>query len=83
MARQQDFITETRNEARALWDALNNLEAKQQEWNALAYGDNPFSGEGANDGYTSTECGAVVFDTVDAIRTALNTGHATNIAKLL
>jgi hypothetical protein len=38
---------------------------------------------GDNEGYTAAEVGAVVFDTANAFRGLLNTGHATNLSKLL
>jgi len=81
--RQADYITEARQAARALWDAILKLEALQSEWNALDYGTTLSDGEGENSGYTKTEVGAVVFDTANAMRGVLNAGHATNVAKLL
>lgn len=83
MSRESDFISETRTHARALWNAINSLEALQNEWNALDYGATLDVGAGENAGLTSTEVGAVVFATADAMRTLLGSGHATNIAKLL
>lgn len=38
MARKSDYITEARQNARQLWDAVNNLKALQLEWNSLDYG---------------------------------------------
>jgi hypothetical protein len=81
--RQGLFITEARRHAKAIWDGLNALEALQSEWNALDYGNTLPNGSGSNDGVTTTNVGAVVFDTANAIRTVLDAGHATNIAKLL
>ena len=83
MAREQDYITLARNYAKNLWDAVNELEALQAEWNALDYTNTLPNGEGANEGYTAAEVGAVVFDTTNAVRTRLGQGHATNLAKLL
>lgn len=83
MARNQDFITIARAEARKLWDAYHALRALQTEWNALDYLNTLGDGEGANAGYTRTEVGSVVFDTTDAIKAVLDGGHATNLAKLL
>lgn len=40
-------------------------------------------GSGENAGYTKTEVGAVVFDTVGALDTMFAAGHATNVSKLL
>lgn len=81
--RGSDFITEARQHARKLWDAVNALEALQKEYNALDYGNTLADGVGDNEGYTKLEVGSVVFDTANAIRTVLNSGHATNVAKLL
>ena len=83
MAREQDFITEARTHARALWDAVNALEALQKEWNALDYSTTLDAGEGENSGIGGAQVGAVVFDTANAIRAVLNAGHATNVARLL
>lgn len=85
MSRQSDFVTLARQEDRAIWNALNALEALQREWNALDYGntltEDAFAG--ANAGLDTAAVGAVVFATADALRAVLNTGHATNMARLL
>lgn len=83
MARQQDFISEARQHARLLWEAINALEGLQKEWNALDYSNTLTDGEGENDKLTRLHIGSVVFDTANAVRTVLDTGHATNIARLL
>lgn len=83
MFRESDFITESRNHARALWNSINALVALQREYNALDYGSTLDDGIGANLGITSAEVGAVVFDTANALVVVLNAGHATNLAKLL
>lgn len=81
--REQDFITEAREANRRIWDGINTLVALQREWNALDYGATLDAGVGENEGITSAEVGSVVFDTANALVTLLNTGHATNMAKLL
>ena len=81
--RTDEYIRQARYHAKAIWDALNALEGMQKEWNALDYGNTMQDGSGDNEGYTSQEVGAVVFATADAMRALLNTGHATNLAKLL
>jgi hypothetical protein len=83
MSREQDFITEARQAARDLWNALNKLEALQKEYNALDYGNTLEAGTNENAGLTKTEIGAVAFDTANAFVTLLGAGHATNIAKVL
>ena len=83
MARGQDFYTLARQHNKAVWDGINALVAMQTEWNALDYGNTLDDGVGANDGYTATEIGSVVFDTANAFVAVLATGHATNMAKLL
>lgn len=82
--RQQDYITIVRNNARILWNSINELKAPQAEWNALDYSntlETPTSGENA--GITAVMVGAVVFDTANAATSLLGEGHATNLAKLL
>lgn len=81
--RGQDYITIARQYNKQIWDALNALEGLQPEWQALDYGSTLPDGEGENAGITGAEVGSVVFATTDAIRALLDTGHATNMAKLL
>lgn len=81
--RQDDYITEARQNARKLWDAVNDLKALQNEWNSLDYGSTLENGTGDNAGYTKSEVGSVVFATTDAILTLFASGHATNVAGLL
>jgi hypothetical protein len=81
--REQDFYTLARAANKAIWDGINALVALQAEWNALDYGTTLDPGEGANEGLTKTEIGAVVFDTATALRATQAAGHATNMAKLL
>lgn len=83
MSRKSDYITEARAAARDLLDAYQRLIDMQFEWNALDYGTTLGDGEGDNLGVTSTQVGAVVFDTANAFTTVFNAGHATNLAKLL
>lgn len=81
--RHQDYITTVRTNAKAIWNAQQALIAAQQEWNALDYGTTLTDGIGENAGITKVMVGAVAFDTANAIKTLLESGHATNIAKLL
>jgi hypothetical protein len=82
--RQATFITDARTQAKKLLDAILALESMQTEWNALDYLNTLTEGSvGDNEGYTAAEVGAVVFDTANAFRGLLNTGHATNLARLL
>jgi len=81
--RDQDFITNARFHAKQLWNAVLALESMQSQWNALNYADTLPPGEGENVGLTKTEVGAVVFDSANAFRVVLDTGVATNLAKLL
>jgi len=83
MAREQDFISEARDQNRRVWDGINALKAMQREWNALDYGTTLDDGVGDNTGVTGAEVGAVVFATTDALIAVLDAGSATNMAKLL
>jgi hypothetical protein len=83
MSRESDFITIARQYNKQVWDGINGLVALQREYNALDYGNTLDDGVGDNEGITGDEVGAVVFDTANAMVTLLNTGHATNMAKLL
>jgi hypothetical protein len=88
-ARDSDYITQTRQRVRALWEAYHELRASQDHWNALGYADADPSnalaqGEGENAGITAAMVSAVVFDTMDEVKLRIfDTGHKTNLAKLL
>lgn len=82
--RHQDYISIVRTANRQIWDALGLLLAAQREWNALDYGNTLVAGEGANEGITKAQVGAVVFDSANPLAAiAFNSGVATNMAKLL
>ncbi len=84
MSREQDFITAARAANRQIWDGYHALRALQDEWSALDYGNTLDDGEGPNAGILAADVGAVVFATTDEIKLRIfDTGHATNLAKLL
>ena len=83
MSRQSDYISEARAANRKVWDGINVLKALQREYNALDYGNTLPDGSGENEGISKAEVGAVIFDTANALVALLDTGHATNMAKLL
>lgn len=78
-----DYITQARQANEKIWNGINTLIDLQRQWNALDYGTNLPDGTGANAGITKAMVGAVVFDSANALVTTLNTGVATNMAKLL
>lgn len=80
---QQDYISKSREAAKAVYNGINTLLSMQKQWNDLAYGDNSFNGEGSNIGVNSSAVGAAVFDSANALRSTLDSGHGTNLAKLL
>ena len=83
-ARESDYVTLARAAVAALWQAMHDLLTMQDEWNALDYGNTLDDGTGNNAGITKSMVGAAVFDTANEIKTRiLQTGHATNLAKLL
>ena len=83
MRLQSDYITEARAANRKVWDGINALKSLQREYNALDYGNTLPDGAGENAGISKAEVGAVIFDTANALVALLDTGHATNMAKLL
>ena len=83
MRLQSDYITEARAANRKVWDGINALKSLQREYNALDYGNTLPDGSGENEGISKAEVGAVIFDTANALVALLDTGHATNMAKLL
>ena len=83
MSRQSDYISEARAANRQVWEGINTLKSLQREYNALDYGNTLPDGSGENEGISKAEVGAVIFDTANALVALLDTGHATNMAKLL
>lgn len=81
--RKKEYYTAVREANRAVWNGINTLVALQREWNAEDYGNTLGNGTGPHEGITSTQVGAVVFDSADAFVTVLATGVATNMANLL
>ena len=81
--RNSEFYDKVRQSNRLLWNAINDLQELQRQWNALDYSNTLTDGVGTNEGLTKTEVGAVVFDTANAMKDVLDLGHATNMAKLL
>lgn len=83
--RQQNYITEARLAAKQIWDGLNTLKGLQREWAALDYGTTLAAGAvgGTNEGILAADVGAVVNTTANAVSALFDTGHATNIAKIL
>lgn len=78
-----DYYTRVRMANQQVWEGLNDLKALQREWNASDYGTTLPAGEGPHAGLVRADLGSVVFATADAISTLLDSGHATNMAKLL
>lgn len=83
ITRPSEFYTSARLANKKVWDGLNELKSLQKEWDGGDYGSNLPAGSGANDGLVRADLGAVIFDTTNAMDTLLNTGHKTNMAKLL
>jgi hypothetical protein len=84
-ARDEDFTTIVRQANRELWQAWLTLKSLQNEWNAQDYGNTLDLDEAGENGHlNAAQVGAVVFDTANAIDTAvMQIGHATNITNLL
>lgn len=84
MSSEQDYISNIRTATKKFWDAYHELKNAQTQWDALNYSATLPDGEGANLGYTAAEVGAVVFDTMNEVKLRIfDTGHKTNLAKLL
>lgn len=84
MSRRSDFITEVRDEATNILNAVDNLQALRREWTALDYANTleVSDFEGANEDATVAEVSAVVGTTLDALQGLLDAGHATNLNKI-
>lgn len=82
--REQDYITIVRGHARNIFEGINALLAMQNEFNALDYGNTLDDGVGENEGILAADVGNVVFSTADELKLRImDTGHKTNLAKLL
>lgn len=87
----QSYITQARKLTSQFWSAYIALIGMQAQWNALDYGSTLMDGDdsgnvlagSANEEVTAAEVGAVIFDSMNAIKTTLDSGVATNLAKLL
>jgi len=83
--RKSDFISEARQETRKFWSAYLKLLSFQNEWNAQSYSTTmdteDFTNENA--GLTAAQIGAVVFDTMNAVKAQMDAGHATNVTNIL
>ena len=75
-----DYVTRAREYNRQVWEGIQKLLALQAQWNALDYGNTLIV---ADEGLTTADIGAVVFDAANAMEAVLATGVATNMAKLL
>jgi hypothetical protein len=84
-ARDEDYVTLVRQANRDLWEAWLVLKGLQNEWNAQDYGNTlDLDVSGDNGHLDATKVGAVVFDTANAIDTAvMQIGHSTNVTNLL
>jgi len=82
--RETNYVTEVRIAVRQLWKALNDMNALRREWTALDYlntlSENAFQGENAG---LDVEDIAAVLTTADALWALLDTGHGTNLARVL
>jgi hypothetical protein len=82
--REQDYITIARGHARNIFEGINALLAMQNEFNALDYGNTLDDGVGENEGILADDVGSVIFATADELKLRImDTGHKTNLAKLL
>jgi hypothetical protein len=84
-ARHEDYVTIARQANRELWQAWLTLKGLQNEWNAQDLGNTLDLDENGENGHlNAAQVGAVVFDTANAIDTAvMQVGHSTNITNLL
>ena len=81
---QEEYLTKARIAAEKVWEGILELERLQPEYSAMDYGNNLATPTtGPNTGITRQQIGAAVFDTANALRGLLNSGHATNLARLL
>jgi len=82
--RETNYVTEVRIAVRQLWKTLNDMNALKREWTALDYlntlSEAAFQGENAG---LDVEDIAAILTTADALWALLDTGHGTNLARVL
>lgn len=83
MARQADYVQIVRDAARHIWLALAQLHAAQTEWTALDYAHTLDPAAAGHPDVTLEDVEAVVWDTTSAALALINSGHGTNLARLL
>lgn len=83
MTPQDKFLTDARTASTKVFNGILELVKLQEQWNALDYGSNPFTGTNQNIGVTSAQAGNAVFATANAMKALLDQGHGTNLANLL
>lgn len=82
MARGEVYTNDVRDHTVRFWESYQFLRSLQDEWNAQDYSNTLVVGSG-NDDIVAADVGSVVFATMDAIKTVMDSGHATNITTIL
>lgn len=83
MSRQSDFMTETRDAARDLWDVLNRFIALRREWDAQDYSTTLVDGVDGNAGITREKMAEVIFGVTTDVTTDVTTALSGNNGKSL
>lgn len=82
MARGKVYTDAVRDHTIQFWESFQFLKSQQAEWTAQDYA-NTLEVGADNADVTVVQVGAVVFDTVAAVQTVMDAGHATNVTNLL
>jgi len=84
-ARQKQYYIDTIIANRKIWQGINELQALKKEGDAMDLGNTLPDGEQDIDleHVTAAQLLSVVYSTSDALQAVLNSGHATNMARLL
>jgi hypothetical protein len=84
--RGDTYVSDVRASVRSFWESYQHLRSCQDEWNAQDYG-NTLAGQldpaGPNADVTAVQVGSAVFDAMNAVKTVMDAGHATNITNIL
>lgn len=83
MARGQDFISAVRTQARAIVDAVDELNALEREWTWGGYSETLPDGVNQNEGITRAEIADIIGTTRGALNALLDAGNGTNLTKVL
>lgn len=81
--RGDTYVSDTRASVRSFWESYLHLRSLQSEWDAQDFGNTLTAQLEINSDVTAAEVGAAIFDAMNAVKTVMDAGHATNLTNVL